>query len=68
MYAALQSYSLGLLPRAVILLFSFFYLLCFYNKMYFQVINDLEEEIENWILKFADDSKIFSRIKTQTIT
>lgn len=26
-------------------------------------INDLEEGIENWILKFADDSKIFSRIQ-----
>lgn len=26
-------------------------------------INDLEERIENWILKFADDTKIFSKIQ-----
>ena len=38
MYAALRSYSLGSLPRAVILfLFSFFYLLRFYNKNYFSL-------------------------------
>ena len=34
MYAALQSCSLGSLPRGVIWFFSFFYLLCFYNKIY----------------------------------
>jgi len=28
-------------------------------------INDLDCNIQNWILKFADDTKFFSRIKDQ---
>jgi len=33
-YAALQSYGLGSIPRALIF-FSFLYFLCVYNKIYF---------------------------------
>jgi len=32
------------------------------------VINDLEYGVENWILKFADDTKIFSKILTDVDT
>jgi len=31
-------------------------------QLFLIYINDLEEGIENWILKFADDTKIFSKI------
>jgi len=31
-------------------------------------INDLEYGVKNWILKFADDTKIFGKISTDTDT
>jgi len=36
--------------------------------LYLVYINDLEYRIKNWILKFADDAKIFGKISNVTDT